>query len=87
MEIDQSALEIALSAAERAIATGSGSSFPYELAEKFEQYLASADSGDMNGRGNSGAYFTPAELIRLTVDQTVRTYCQPSVDGFRDSCY
>ena len=42
-----------------------------EIAEEFERYLSDVDSGSSSGRRNSGAYFTPPDLIDLVVEQTL----------------
>lgn len=42
-----------------------------EVARAFENHLAKRDSGTLRGRRNSGAYFTPPDLIDLVVEQTL----------------
>ena len=44
---------------------------PPELAHAFEGHLAASDSGTHEGRRRSGAYYTPATLVDLVVEQTI----------------
>ncbi len=49
-----------------------------EIARLFEAFLAKEDAGTLEGRRQSGAYFTPPELIDLVVRETLRPILESS---------